>query len=139
MHSPFHQQNAPNDTPARRNTAQVDSYERYIEECEAKEVAGEVAKDDGDDRPLEERRKERRECLDMLKRELQRIKDGGDPYDFDYLLDEEEKRLMTECEEEVAKDTDEEAGDEKEDKGDEKLIGKDKQELGVKPEVKKQQ
>lgn len=43
---------------------------------------------------LEERRKERQECLDMLKRELKRIQDGGDPYDLRHLLGEEEKRLL---------------------------------------------
>ena len=71
----------------------MDSYERYIEECEAKEEAGETV-NENDTRSLEEKRKERRECLDMLKRELNRIRDGGDPYDFDYLLNEEEKRLL---------------------------------------------
>ncbi|OXU29641.1 hypothetical protein TSAR_000102 [Trichomalopsis sarcophagae] len=108
----------------------VESYERYIEECEAKEAAGEV-KDDEDERSLEEKRKERRECLDMLKRELKRIEDGGDPYDFDYLLNEEEKRLLEDCEtlEDVEKVV-EETTSEKKDLGTEKDEGpKNKQEL----------
>lgn len=98
----------------------MDSYERYIEECEAKEAAGEV-KDDEDERSLEDKRKERRECLDMLKRELKRIEDGGDPYDFDYLLNEEEKRLLEDCETlEDVEATMDEAKTEKKDLGSEK-------------------
>jgi hypothetical protein len=54
-----------------------------MKECEEKEDAGEF-KDDGDDRSIEDRRKDRRECLDMLKHELDRIRNGGNPYDFDW-------------------------------------------------------
>ncbi|CAB0032996.1 unnamed protein product [Trichogramma brassicae] len=81
----------------------VDSYERYIRDCEAKEAAGLATTSTGnsnDTRSLEEQRKERNECLDMLKRELKRIQEGGDPYDFDYLLDEEEKRLLEDSDKE---------------------------------------
>ncbi|XP_015127824.1 myb-like protein X isoform X2 [Diachasma alloeum] len=81
----------------------VDSYEKYIEECEAKEreaaESGEsVVKVDenGEERvevPVidEAKWKERRECLEMLKKELRRVRDGGDQYDWDYLLEEDEK------------------------------------------------
>ncbi|XP_014220529.1 glutamic acid-rich protein-like isoform X1 [Trichogramma pretiosum] len=81
----------------------VDSYERYIRDCEAKEAAGLATTSSGnsnDTRSLEEQQKERKECLDMLKRELKRIQEGGDPYDFAYLLDEEEKRLLEDSDKE---------------------------------------
>ncbi|KAJ8683250.1 hypothetical protein QAD02_019042 [Eretmocerus hayati] len=100
----------------------VENYERYIEECEAREaeeaknnegiegnftpVVDEKAaeanssdenKDDSGSSPpmtLEQKQKERRECLEMLKKELKRIQDGGDPYDFSHLLDDEDKYLL---------------------------------------------
>ncbi|XP_011312989.1 histone-lysine N-methyltransferase, H3 lysine-79 specific isoform X2 [Fopius arisanus] len=81
----------------------VDSYEKYIEECEAKEKeaaeSGETVvsvDENGEERsevPVidETKWKERRECLEMLKKELRRVRDGGDQYDWDYLLEEDEK------------------------------------------------
>lgn len=77
-----------------KKTLQIDGYERYIEECERKEnVEG---SEEVDQSTRDERRKERQECLDMLKTELRRIQDGGDPYDFDYLLDDETRKLLNE-------------------------------------------
>ena len=93
-------------------SSQVDSYEKYLLECEENEKrleSGETVEDkeekEGeksdskettplipkDGRTNEERWKERRECLDMLKRELKRVQDGGDIYDWDYLLEEDDK------------------------------------------------
>ncbi|XP_076764678.1 uncharacterized protein LOC143431648 [Xylocopa sonorina] len=72
----------------------VESYEKYILECEKKEkieqgMQGEDAKPD----PAQvEKWKERRECLEMLKRELSKVRDGGDDsQDWDYLLEEDEE------------------------------------------------
>lgn len=49
---------------------------------------------DDDKKSLEmsEKWKERRECLDMLKRELERVREGKDMSDWDALLDEELKK-----------------------------------------------
>lgn len=49
---------------------------------------------DDDKKSLEmsEKWKERRECLDMLKRELERVREGKDMSDWDNLLDEELKK-----------------------------------------------
>lgn len=82
----------------------MDGYERYIEECEAKEreaaESGEAVvsvDENGEEQnqvPVidEAKWKERRECLEMLKKELRRVRDGGnDQYDWDYLLEEDEK------------------------------------------------
>lgn len=73
-------------------------------ECEEKEKraeSGELTEDaeEGKDVKIgpddgmsnEEKWKERRECLAMLKRELHRVRDGGDVYDWDYLLEEDDK------------------------------------------------
>ncbi|XP_020279815.1 trichohyalin isoform X2 [Pseudomyrmex gracilis] len=72
----------------------VDSYEKYVLECEEKEKAEMLESIDDEKKNLEmsEKWKERRECLDMLKRELQRVKDGKDMTDWDALLDEELKK-----------------------------------------------
>jgi hypothetical protein len=114
-----------------------------MKECEEKEDAGEF-KDDGDDRSIEDRRKDRRECLDMLKHELDRIRNGGNPYDFDCLLGEDEKKLMKELNEDLTKDDGEEEEEEEEedDDDDEKGIAKDEidrsnDEASVDPEPKK--
>ncbi|KAF7995318.1 hypothetical protein HCN44_006425 [Aphidius gifuensis] len=89
----------------------VDSYEKYILECEKKEkeAAEQVTlpndndDDDNDENvvvenqdnqaiPIDEKKwKERRECLEMLKKELKRVKEGGDMYDWDCLLEDNEK------------------------------------------------
>lgn len=58
---------------------------------------------------MSEKWKERRECLDMLKRELERVREGKDMSDWDALLDEElkkhelESKLLEEEEEENSK------------------------------------
>ncbi|KAG7211862.1 hypothetical protein KM043_011083 [Ampulex compressa] len=73
----------------------VESYEKYILECEEKEKSMEGNQETENDKATEDNItksqewKERRECLEMLKRELNRVRDGGDPYDWDHLLDEE--------------------------------------------------
>lgn len=41
---------------------------------------------------MSEKWKERRECLDMLKRELERVREGKDMSDWDALLEEELKK-----------------------------------------------
>lgn len=41
---------------------------------------------------MSEKWKERRECLDMLKKELERVREGKDMSDWDALLDEELKK-----------------------------------------------
>jgi len=73
---------------------QVDSYEKYVLECEEKEKAEMLDQIDDEKKSLEmsEKWKERRECLDMLKRELQRVREGKDMSDWDSLLDEELKK-----------------------------------------------
>lgn len=69
----------------------VQNYEKYIMECEEKEKLehGEEIKDP----EQAEKWKERRECLAMLKKELNRVRDGGDePQDWGYLLEEEDAK-----------------------------------------------
>lgn len=90
----------------------MESYEKYVLECEEKEKLmdteetvekPEANTEDNqepklDEQTLAERWKERRECLEMLKRELKRVQEGGDPYDWDHLLDDtddEEKKGTT--------------------------------------------
>ncbi|XP_018351634.1 PREDICTED: histone-lysine N-methyltransferase, H3 lysine-79 specific isoform X2 [Trachymyrmex septentrionalis] len=72
----------------------VDSYEKYVLECEEKERAEMLDQIDDEKKSLEmaEKWKERRECLDMLKRELERVREGKDMSDWDALLDEELKK-----------------------------------------------
>nr|XP_012234162.1 PREDICTED: eukaryotic translation initiation factor 4 gamma isoform X1 [Linepithema humile]XP_012234163.1 PREDICTED: eukaryotic translation initiation factor 4 gamma isoform X1 [Linepithema humile] len=87
----------------------VDSYEKYVLECEEKEKTEMLDEIDDEKKSLEmsEKWKERRECLDMLKRELARVREGKDMSDWDALLDEELKKhaeeLEAEEEEENAK------------------------------------
>lgn len=77
-------------------------------ECEEKEKAEMLDQIDDGKKSLEmsEKWKERRECLDMLKRELERVREGKDMSDWDALLDEElkkhelEAKLLEEEEEE---------------------------------------
>lgn len=86
----------------------VESYEKYVLECEEKEKAEMLDQIDDGKKSLEmsEKWKERRECLDMLKRELERVREGKDMSDWDALLDEElkkhelEAKLLEEEEEE---------------------------------------
>ena len=64
------------------------------EKYETDETGGEETLDD---EAYEERQKDHLETLDMLKRELQRMKDGGDPFKFDHLFEnesEETKELL---------------------------------------------
>ncbi|EZA61789.1 hypothetical protein X777_09410 [Ooceraea biroi] len=72
----------------------VDGYEKYVLECEERERAEMLDQIDDENKSLEmsEKWKERRECLDMLKRELQRVREGKDMSDWDSLLDEELKK-----------------------------------------------
>ncbi|XP_011688714.1 PREDICTED: WD repeat-containing protein 87 isoform X2 [Wasmannia auropunctata] len=90
----------------------VESYEKYVLECEEKERAEMLDQIDDEKKNLEmtEKWKERRECLDMLKRELDRVREGKDMSDWDALLDEELKKheleskiLEEEEEEELSK------------------------------------
>ncbi|XP_015602143.1 uncharacterized protein LOC107271067 isoform X2 [Cephus cinctus] len=76
----------------------VDGYERYMLECEEKDRAMGIDRNlenfcEGDEKSENDSNpnkwKERRECLEMLKRELNRVRDGGDINDWDYLLEED--------------------------------------------------
>lgn len=89
----------------------MESYEKYVLECEEKEKSEMLDQIDDEKKSLEmsEKWKERRECLDMLKNELQRVQEGKDMSDWDSLLDEELKKhaeeldsekFAEECEEE---------------------------------------
>lgn len=114
----------------KRMVLQVESYEKYVLECEEKEKAEMLEQIDDEKKSLEmsEKWKERRECLDMLKRELERVREGKDMSDWDALLDEElkkhelEAKLLEEEEEEenLKNDSNKEKSDsEKEVKNDE--------------------
>lgn len=72
----------------------MDSYEKYVLECEEKEKSEMLDYIDDEKKSLEmsEKWKERRECLTMLKRELQRVREGKDMSDWDSVLDEELKK-----------------------------------------------
>lgn len=73
----------------------MENYEKYILECEKREkIEQEMQGGDAKPNPEQaEKWKERRECLEMLKRELSKIRDGGDDsQDWDYLLEEEETK-----------------------------------------------
>ncbi|XP_043256221.1 uncharacterized protein LOC122399540 isoform X1 [Colletes gigas] len=73
----------------------VENYEKYILECEEKEKCEQEARgEDANIDPVQaEKWKERRECLEMLKRELSKVRDSGDKsYDWDYLLEDEETK-----------------------------------------------
>ena len=94
---------------------QVENYEKYILECERKEKMEQEMQ--GEDVKLDpeqaEKWKERRECLEMLKRELSKIRDGGDDsQDWDYLLEEDDEKKegasITEIQDEISKDGDNE-------------------------------
>ncbi|CAK9804170.1 Ubiquitin carboxyl-terminal hydrolase 1 [Anthophora plagiata] len=73
----------------------VENYEKYILECEKREkmeheMQGEDAKLD----PAHlEQLKQRRQCLEMLKKELGKVRDSGDnSQDWDYLLADDETK-----------------------------------------------
>lgn len=110
----------------------VESYEKYVLECEEKEKTEMLDQIDDEKKSLEmsEKWKERRECLDMLKRELQRVREGKDMSDWDALLEEELKKheldsnLLDEEEEEeenFKKDINKEKSEEKSEKKDKKV------------------
>jgi hypothetical protein len=103
---------------------QVDSYEKYVLECEEKEKAEMLDQIDDEKKSLEmsEKWKERRECLDMLKRELQRVREGKDMSDWDSLLDEE---LKKHADLDSDKILEEEAEEEEEKKKEKKKINED--------------
>ncbi|KAL0105567.1 hypothetical protein PUN28_015802 [Cardiocondyla obscurior] len=114
----------------------VDSYEKYVLECEEKEKAEMLDEIDDEKKSLEMsvKWKERRECLDMLKRELERVREGKDMSDWDALLDEELKKheleaKLLEEEEDSNNDTDREKCDS------EKEI--EKSEINAEPKKKK--
>ncbi|XP_078047323.1 uncharacterized protein LOC144475366 isoform X2 [Augochlora pura] len=71
----------------------VEGYEKYIIECEQREMAEQKLR--GDDTPMDpavaEQWKERRECLEMLKRELNKVHENKDPLDMSDYLDEFDK------------------------------------------------
>ncbi|KAK2588034.1 hypothetical protein KPH14_004105 [Odynerus spinipes] len=71
----------------------VDSYEKYILECEEKEKTMILEGESTEEQNAETTKKwkERRECLEMLKRELKKVRDGGEINDWDYLLEEDEE------------------------------------------------
>lgn len=110
----------------------MDSYEKYVLECEEKEKAEMLDQIDDEKKSLEmsEKWKERRECLDMLKKELQRVREGRDMSDWDALLEEELKKheldskfLDEEEEEEKSfkKDINKEKNEEKSEKENKKI------------------
>jgi len=101
---------------------QVESYEKYVLECEEKERA-EMLLDRIDDEKksleMSEKWKERRECLDMLKRELQRVREGKDMSDWDSLLDEELKKHADLDSEKILEEEDGEREEEEGEEGEE--------------------
>lgn len=123
----------------KRTILQVDSYEKYVLECEEKERAEMLDQIDDEKKNLEmsEKWKERRECLDMLKRELERVREGKDMSDWDALLDEELKKHELESklleEEEEKEDCKNDVNKEKSDN--EKETKKD--EIDTEPKKKK--
>lgn len=73
----------------------MDSYEKYVLECEEKERMEMLDQIDDEKKNLEmsEKWKERRECLDMLKHELKRVQNNdNDTTYWDKLMDEELKK-----------------------------------------------
>ncbi|XP_015173405.1 PREDICTED: mediator of RNA polymerase II transcription subunit 2-like isoform X2 [Polistes dominula] len=107
----------------------VDDYERYILECEEKEKSMLLEGESTDEQNAEitKKWKERRECFEMMKRELKKVRDGGEINDWDYLLEEEQK-LEEEDEEEVVKKKEKESENEEDVKiteiPEEKLLSK---------------
>ncbi|KAK0168243.1 hypothetical protein PV327_002067 [Microctonus hyperodae] len=120
----------------------IDSYEKYVLDCEEKEKAAAEALENGDlieneeenteksekikYEPIDEKKwKERRECLEMLKTELKRVRDGGDPYDWQHLLDDDEdddeKKMNGDKKKEEVEKNDDEKINEKEETDEDKL------------------
>ncbi|XP_011882048.1 PREDICTED: uncharacterized protein T05G5.1 isoform X2 [Vollenhovia emeryi] len=114
----------------------VESYEKYVLECEEKERVEMDQLDDEKKRlEMSEKWKERRECLDMLKRELDRVREGKDMSDWDALLDEELKKHELELlqeEEELKKEN-----AEKEKSDSEKDVSKAEIDTDTEPKKKK--
>lgn len=86
----------------------VDSYERYILECEEKEKRMLLVGDGTEEQNVDiaKKWKERRECLDMLRKELKKIEDGDEINYEDYLseLVEEAKDEVNEEDEDEEKE-----------------------------------
>lgn len=126
---------------------QVESYEKYVLECEEKERAEMLDQIDDEKKSLEmsEKWKERRECLDMLKNELQRVREGKDMSDWDSLLDEELKKHAEEFDSEKIFEEEEEMQEEKEkpknkikeEKSDSEKEAKKKVEVDAEPKKEK--
>lgn len=82
---------------------------------------------------MTEKWKERRECLDMLKRELERVREGKDMSDWDALLEEELKKQ--ELESKLLEEEEESKNDLNKEKSDsEKEV---KKEIDTEPKKKK--
>lgn len=82
---------------------------------------------------MSEKWKERRECLDMLKRELDRVREGKDMSDWDALLEEELKKH--ELEAKLLEEEEESKNDANKEKSDcEKEVKKD---IDTEPKKKK--
>lgn len=84
----------------------VDSYEKYILECEEKEKTMILEGEHTDEQNEETTKKwkERRECLEMLKRELKKVREGGEINDWDYLLEEDDDEEEDENKKKTDKD-----------------------------------
>ncbi|KOC70434.1 hypothetical protein WH47_00579 [Habropoda laboriosa] len=79
----------------------VENYEKYILECENREKTEQEVQDENVKLDPEQVKKwkERRECLEMLKKELSKVRDSGDnSQDWDHLLEEEEMKEEEEVE-----------------------------------------
>lgn len=115
----------------------MDSYEKYVLECEEKERGEMLEQIDDEKKSLEmsEKWKERRECLDMLKRELDRVREGKDMSDWDALLDEELKKH--ELEAKLLEEEEESKNDANEEKGDSEKEVKKEIEIDTEPKKKK--
>lgn len=115
----------------------MDSYEKYVLECEEKERAEMLEQIDDEKKSLEmsEKWKERRECLDMLKRELDRVREGKDMSDWDALLDEELKKH--ELEAKFLEEEEESKNDANKEKSDSEKEVKKELEIDTEPKKKK--
>ncbi|XP_076647766.1 uncharacterized protein LOC143356179 isoform X1 [Halictus rubicundus] len=106
----------------------IEGYEKYIRECEQREMAEQKSR--GDDAPMDpsmaEQWKERRECLEMLKRELNKVHETKDPLDLYDYLDEidgkEQDASITEIQDDISK------GDCK-DKVDKQIVNSDRKKI----------
>lgn len=116
----------------------MDSYEKYVLECEEKEKTEMLDQIDDEKKSLEmsEKWKERRECLDMLKRELGRVCEGKDMSDWDAMLDEELKKQAEELEAEEEEERENAKNEANKEKSDSEKEGK-KVEVDTEPKKEK--